>query len=85
MIFGFTFLFLFGGPRTFLARPKFHYTIVSAVLSSDFRLKVAQKCIPKFGHYYILIFAKNFAIIFIQGKGKSKDNKKKLKKVEKNS
>lgn len=67
----------------FLARPKFHYTIVLEVLSSDFRLKVAQKCFPKFGHYYLLIFAKIFAIILLQGKGKRKTTKKKLKKLKK--
>ena len=66
---------LLGGPRTFLARPKFHYTIVLEVLSSDFRINTAQKELPKFGHYYLLIFNKNFAIIFIEGKGKRKQQK----------
>ena len=74
--------FYFGGPRTFLARPKFHYTIVLEVLSSDVRINTAQKELPQFGHYYLLIFNKNFAIIFIEGKGKRKQQKE-IKKVEK--
>ena len=74
--------FYFGGPRTFLARPKFHYTIVLEVLSSDFRINTAQKELPKFGHYYLLIFNKNFAIIFIEGKGKRKQQKEIKKKLK---
>ena len=70
----------FGAPRTFKVRGTFHY-----ITSQQFcQAKVDRQNAQRFSHnlvqYSVLIFCKNFGIIFIQGKGKKKAFKKTFKK-----
>jgi len=45
--------------------PNFYYIIGSALLSSDFCKKVAQKIFPQFVKNSLLIFSKIFCIIMM--------------------
>jgi len=50
------------------------------ILSSEICGKTAQSCIPKLVQNYLLTFLKTFAIIYLQGKEREKQKKKKILK-----
>lgn len=71
----------FCGPRLVVARPKFHYTTTSAILSMVILHKNLASEIPNLVQYSNLIFKRKFVIIIIERKRKRKQINKKNKKI----
>ena len=70
----------FGAPRTFKVRGILHYTTSQQFCQAKDGRQNAQSFSHNLVQYSILIFCKNFGIIFIQGKGKKKAFKKDFEK-----
>ena len=73
--------FLLCGALAFGPARKFHYTMFCVFCQAKSAKKTAQSYIPKLVQNYLLTFLKTFAIIYLQGKERGKQEKEKnLKK-----